>query len=185
MAQSQDNPVPRRTGFTLVEMVIALFMAGIVISLAMFSWTFFSRHTMFQQHKSLFYAQTEQAASIIANDIRTSPHVIFFDPNAITFIASRGGDTVTYRLSSDSLRKNNVPLPYFSDGARAVKFSVEREGPAPAVAAPGEQTPPQDVAIVVTLAAQDRTGIISEIRNRMMIRYAEENNAGDRSRWNY
>ncbi len=174
-------PGARRTGVTAVEVVVVLFILGAIMSLVMFSWTFFARSTLLQKRKTTLRAQTEQVASVIVSDIGTSPQVIFLDPGGITFIAS-GGDTVTYRLNSDSLRKNGAAIPVGSGGARVVKFAIEQETPLPV---PGEQNQPQDAALVVTLGVKDRTGVTSEVRNRVTIRYMEDTSAADKRKWNY
>ncbi len=180
-ARQSTAPGAWHAGITVVEAVIVLFIVGMVLSLVMFSSAFVARSALLQKRKSMLHAQTEQAASTIANDIRTSQQVIFFDPGGITFIAS-GGDTVTYRLSNDSLRKNGATFPFVSDGAKVVKFSIEKEGPP---SASGEQNQPQDVMLVVTVGAKDRTGTTSEVRSRVTVRYAVDTNAADKSKWNY
>jgi Tfp pilus assembly protein FimT len=185
MAQSSGNPASRASGVSLVELVVAMFIAGVVISIVMSSWTFVARHTELQKRKSEFYAQTEQMGSIIANEIRTSPRVILFDASGITFVASRGGDTVTYRLNNDSLRKNGAAIPFVADGATVVKFSIEKEEMPRAPVPPGEQNETQDLTLVVTLGTQDRTGLTSEIRNRVKTRYVEAADAFEKNQWNY
>jgi prepilin-type N-terminal cleavage/methylation domain-containing protein len=177
-----------RGGLTLIELVVALVISGIVISLAMFSWTFISRHTTLQKRKSTFYSQTEQAAALIANDIRTSPHVLLFDDKAITLVARNGGDTLTYRLDGDTLRKNDAAVRFFSEGAKVVRFSIEKDKawPSPALDPPGSPPEPQDIVLIVTLRTQDRTGLTSEIRSSVKIRYAEEEgNVDNKFKWNY
>jgi len=71
---------------TLVELVVALSIGSILVSLVLFSWTFMARHTVLQKRKSMFYAQTELAASMVAGDVRRSSQVIAFDAGSITFV---------------------------------------------------------------------------------------------------
>jgi prepilin-type N-terminal cleavage/methylation domain-containing protein len=175
-------------GLTLIELIVALVVSGIAISLALFSWTYISRHTTLQKRKSAFYAQTEQAAALIASDIRTSPHVLLFDDKAITLVARNNGDTLTYRLDGDTLRKNDTTVRYFSEGAKVVRFSIEKDKswPPPAIGPPGSPPEPQDMVLIITLRTQDRTGITSEIKSSVKIRYAEEEeNVQNKFKWNY
>jgi prepilin-type N-terminal cleavage/methylation domain-containing protein len=175
-------------GLSLIELVVALVISGIAISLALFSWTFIARHTTLQKRKSTFYAQTELAASLIAGDIRTSPHVLLFGDNAITLVARNGEDTLTYRLDNDTLRKNDTAVQFLSEGAKVVRFSIEKDKawPSPALGPPGSPEEPQDMVLVVTLGTQDRTGLTSEIRSKVKIRYVEEaGNVLNKSKWNY
>ncbi|HUI91694.1 MAG TPA: type II secretion system protein [Chitinivibrionales bacterium] len=174
-------------GFTIIEFIVAIVISGIAISLALFSWTFISRHTTLQKRKSAFYAQTEQAAALISNDIRTSPQVIYFNDQGITFLSRGNGDTVTYRLDSDTLRKNDTAVRYFSEGAIPVKFSIEKDQTAPLPSpSRADSCAPQDIALIITLGAKDRTGLTSEIRSRVKIRYTvEEGVEYSRAKWNY
>lgn len=174
-----------RRGLTLIELSVALFIGGVVISLVLFSWGFVARHTLLQKRKSAFYTQTELAASIIANEIRTSPRVLFFDNGAVTFIASRGGDTVTYRFSSDSLRKNGSALPPAMEGSKVTQFSVEKDKASPPAIPLTQKSEPQDIVLVITLGMQDRTGISSVIKNRVTIRYEEDQDISFKNKWNY
>jgi hypothetical protein len=109
--------------------------------------------------------------------------VLFFDDKVITLVSRTSGDTLTYRLTDDTLRKNDTAVRFFSEGAKVVRFSIEKDKawPSPALG-PAE---PQDIVLVITLRTQDRTGTASEIRSSVKIRYAEEENGNTKFKWNY
>jgi len=166
-------------GVTLVELVVALSISGIVISLVMFSWTFVARHTETQKRKAQFHAQSELVASIVANDVRRASQVISFNENSITLVAPTG-DTVSYCLRNDSLIKNDsIPQP-ISDNAKVTKFSVEAEGQASTTSSGA-----QNAMLDITLGTQDISGIASEIRNRVNVQLSSDSAGRAERSWNY
>jgi prepilin-type N-terminal cleavage/methylation domain-containing protein len=185
------NPCDNRTfslpgGVTLLELIVAMFIASIVISLALTSWTFISRHTTLGKHKSEFHSQAEQTASRIVNAIRTSESVLFFDNNSILFIAGRGVDTISFTFDGDTLRENGDAVRFVTEGAKVVRFSIEKDAAASAPTErpilPGE---PQDIVLTVILGMLDRTGASSEIPGTVKIRYAPQDNISSMSTWNF
>lgn len=171
------------SGFTLVEMIVALSIAGITVGLVMVSWTFLARHTTLQKQKAEFNAQTELAASVIANDVRRASQVIAFDNSSIIFLGSNG-DTVSYRLRNDSLVKNDIASPLTFFAATVAKFSIEKES-APAAAQPPGAQSAQDALLVITLGLRDNRGNASEIRSRVKTRLAGDSVGVGGKSWNY
>ncbi len=161
-------------GVTLIELVVAMAIAGIVISLTLASWTFIAKHTTLGKRKSEFYSQAEQTGSLIAHDIRTSLMVISFDKSAITFITGKGGDTITYAFDGDTLRKNGAAVRFVSEGAAVVRFSIEKDDAASTPAARPLASPSgaQDIVLTVTLGMKDRAGAVSEIPSSVKVRCA-------------
>jgi prepilin-type N-terminal cleavage/methylation domain-containing protein len=184
MAINHDNVHANARGVTLVELIVALVISGIVISLAMFSWTYLSRHTTLTKRKHLFYSQTELTAAIIANDVRRSPQIILFTENAVSYIDGRSGDTVVYKFDGDTLRKNDTAVQFVSEGAKVIKFSVEKDE-ASSGAKPGYLNQSQDIVLLITLGMQDRAGTTSEIPNKVKVRYIEGGEEVIKSRWNF
>jgi len=168
-----------RHGFTMVELVVAMAIAAIVISLTLASWTFISRHTTLTRRASEFHSQAEQAAFIIVNSLRTSEKVLSFDKSTITFVAGRSGDTVSYSFDNDSLRKNGTAVTFVQDGIAVVKFGVERNEAASAPAARPLATPEdaRDLVLTITLAMRDRAGALSEIPSEVKVRYVPTRDA--------
>jgi prepilin-type N-terminal cleavage/methylation domain-containing protein len=183
MASQPDKSCRPNAGMTLVELVVALSIGSILVSLVLFSWTFMARHTVLQKRKSMFYAQTELAASMVAGDVRRSSQVIAFDAGSITFVRT-GGDTVTYRLRNDSLVKNDTALRFASDGARVVRFAVEREDAPSSVQTQTGADSSCNASLIITLGAVAASGIASEIRNRVKTRYLPDTLRSG-IRWNY
>jgi len=170
-------------GFTLVELIVALSIAGITAGLVMFSWAFLARHTTLQKQKAEFNAQTELAASIIAGDVRRASEVIAFDNSSIIFLGSNG-DTVSYRLRNDSLIKNDMASPLTFFAATVAKFSVEKED-MPTATQPSGAQGAQDAVLVITLGMRDKSGNASEIRSRVKTRLAGDSAGVGGKSWNY
>jgi prepilin-type N-terminal cleavage/methylation domain-containing protein len=158
-------------GVTLVELVVAMAIAGIVISLTLTSWTLIAKRTTLGKHRSGFYSQTEQAQRIIVDGVRKSSRVISFDKSAITFVAD-AGDTVSYAFDGDTLRKNGAALQFVTEGGKVVRFSVEKDS---AASPPALSLTEQDIMLTITLGMKDRTGAGSEILSSVKIRYAPQN----------
>jgi prepilin-type N-terminal cleavage/methylation domain-containing protein len=157
MATPSNNPGSGTgCGVTLIELVVSMSIAGIVFASVMFSWTYISRHTTIQQRKSIFAAQAEQAASLIANDIRKSPGVVFVEPHAIAYLSPIGDDTTRYYFDNDSLRKNNAAVQLVVPCAKIVQFTIEKQdstmASAPSDAAQDRQ---RDIILLVTLGMHD------------------------------
>jgi prepilin-type N-terminal cleavage/methylation domain-containing protein len=190
MATSSNNHRSPQAGVTLIELVVAMVIAGIVISLTLASWTFISTHTTLGQHKTEFLSQAEQTASLIVNSIRRSEQVISFDKNAISFIAASGGDTVTYAFDGDTLRKNGAPVQFVTEGATVVRFSVEKDEAAsmpsarPLASAQSAQDA-QDIVLTITLGMKDRTGAASEIPSSVKIRLVPPTDPYNKSRFTF
>jgi prepilin-type N-terminal cleavage/methylation domain-containing protein len=175
-------------GFTLVEALVALSISGMIITMTLFSWTFISRHTTIQKRKSMFFSQTETLASLIVNDLRTSPAILSINDHAITFVARINGDTVTYEFTGDSLRKNRIGVPLVAEGANVVQFSVEKRsvttGDPIRKSLPGEKR--EDILLIITLGMQDRTGLTSLIPLQVKVRSPDEPTGGyGNNRWNF
>jgi prepilin-type N-terminal cleavage/methylation domain-containing protein len=188
MATSRDNHRRRpQGGVTLVELVVAMAIAGIVISLTLASWTFISRHTTLGKHKAEFLSQTEQTASLIVNSIRRSEQVISFDKNTISFIAGSGGDTVTYAFDGDTLRKNGDAVQFVTEGATVVRFSVEKDEAASTPSARSLASPldAQDIVLTVTLGMKDRSGASSEIPSSVKIRFVPPGDPYNKNRFTF
>ncbi len=171
-----------------MELMIAIAMSGIVIGLAMFTWTYISRHTTLQKQKSLFYSQAEAIAAGIANTVRTSPNVISYSTNAITCVDKNHGDTVTYELYGDSLRKNTVGIPCVAEGARFTTFAIEEKA-IPIQLPPGavyDEKKQIDVLLVLTLGMENGTGLSCTVPMQIKVKKPLDNTGiSARGLWNF
>ena len=149
-----NSPMP---GFSLMELLVAMALSGMVVTLVFFSWNHITHHTITQRQKSMFQAEAVRVSEAIAGEIRKSPEVLSWKDNAITFIAPNGVDTVTYEQMYNGFMKNGTPLPLIVPGAFVSQFTVEPESPADALDAS------KTVMLSISLTMQDNFGNSSVI----------------------
>jgi type II secretory pathway pseudopilin PulG len=101
----------RAGGFTLLELVVAMFLSATIVALVVLSWSGFSRHMATQERMSLLGAAAERVAGALASELRRASTVLSVDEHAIRVVDSRSGDTLSYELSEGvGLLRNGVPV---------------------------------------------------------------------------
>lgn len=185
--QAERGQSGEARGVTLIELIFAIFISGIVITGALYSWSVLAGHTTMQKRKSLFYSQAEAISSLIANDIRTSPDILEIHEKSISMLGRFSADTLTYSFDGDSLRKNKTAIPLLATHARIVNFSLEKKstqtGLEPKPRLPGEKR--ADIVLVVTIEMQDNTGLKSVIPAQVKIREPENSDDQGGRQWNF
>lgn len=139
-------------GFSLLELLVAMALSGMVVTLVFFSWNHITHHTLTQRQKSMFQAEIVRVSEAIAAEIRKSPEVLSWKDNAITFIAPNGVDTVTYEQAYNGFMKNGAPLSLIVPGAFISQFMVAPESPGDALDAS------KTVMLSISLTMQDNFG---------------------------
>jgi prepilin-type N-terminal cleavage/methylation domain-containing protein len=180
------NRKKRLCGVTLIELMVALSIAGITIGLVLFSWTFIARHTTIQKRKALLYSQTEAMITRVASEVRASPLVVSFSADSIGFVSQKTGDTVSYRWLGDTLYRKGTAVPIVPRCARVVRFSVEedRESSDRQYAQQLSKGEKPDIVLVLTLGLKDCFGTTSVVPQRVKVRQPD-NLAPAGSGWNF
>jgi prepilin-type N-terminal cleavage/methylation domain-containing protein len=166
-------------GFTLLELIVAMALCAFALSLVFYSWNYISNHTIVQQRRSLFQAESDRIAQSIAAEMRKSPEVISLSTNRVTMLAANGADTVTFEYSNGVLLKNNAPVSCLLAGGRVTQFLIEKEGAA-------ESNPASTYAtITLTFRMENNFGDVSQIP--LKIRVALPQNPADEAlrQWNF
>ncbi len=114
-----------RRAVTIIELMIALALSGIVVSMVFFSWNYIMRHTTIHQRKALFQAEADRIAQSIMGAIKKSPEIIAVKSNGIVFLSSNGLDTIVYECVNGDFRKNDTTVPCNAQDARITRFTVE------------------------------------------------------------
>ena len=140
----------RLGGFTIVELMIALALSGIVMSLVFSSWKYISHYTVTQQRKALFQTEANRIAQLIASQIRKSPKVVLKSANSIVFLSPDGLDTIAYEWTSESFKKNNAEMWGDDRSARITQFLIEKENPGI------ELDSANSIMLLLTLGFKDR-----------------------------
>jgi len=161
-----------KNGITLVELVISVFISGIVVFIVMFFWLFVFKHTLFQKNKNIFYIQTEQTFSLIVNEIRKSIKVIRLDTNYIRFINAKNNDTVEYFFSFDTLWKNKTPLQLPLEETKIKCFYIDAQKINTDFLEKANDS--LFLLLNITLCAEYRAKIQSKLKNTVKIKYQPE-----------
>lgn len=114
-------------GITLVELIVAIVVSGLIVTVAYSSWIFLSRHTSEKKRQTQFRLETENIARSIISKIRRSSKVLYYDESSIVFLAPESKDTVRYSFNEEYLFYNEDTITYLSPGIRCVNFKVEQE----------------------------------------------------------
>jgi prepilin-type N-terminal cleavage/methylation domain-containing protein len=114
-------------GFTLLEIMIAMTLIGLVVSMVFYSWCYITRHTVSIQHGSAFQAEAYRMVQSVSTEIRKSPEIISVKSDGIRFMSSNGTDTVDYEYVNDKLYRNNIPVSYISPYTFMNRFLIGME----------------------------------------------------------
>jgi prepilin-type N-terminal cleavage/methylation domain-containing protein len=193
MEQERQSNIPHyrgrglRRGVTLVELVVALSIAGIVTGLVLFSWSFVSRHTTQQKRKALLYSQTENLIGSIVNEVRASSQIVSYGDDSIVFISSKSNDTVSYSRTADTLYRKGAAVHLVSQCSKVVRFSIEIDEEASGnqydqQLSKGEQP---DIVLVITLGVEDCFGASSVIPQKVKVHQPDDATLGNASKWNF
>jgi prepilin-type N-terminal cleavage/methylation domain-containing protein len=115
------------TGFTLIELVVAMSMAAIAVGILFVVWNNINLHVITQQRKSVLYAEVNRISKSITSQIRRSPKVLALHSNGITYISPFSSDTIVYEFFAEELLKNDKPVPVTSQSAYISEFTIEEK----------------------------------------------------------
>jgi prepilin-type N-terminal cleavage/methylation domain-containing protein len=167
------------SGFTLLEVIVAVALAGFTMSLVFFSWNYILHHTITQQHRSLFQAEAGRLAQSIASELGKSSEVTSIQTGKIIFLLSNTTDTSYYEFVNGTLLKNNKPVPIVSPGAYINLFSIEKEQ---------NESRSENLfsMITMTIGMHDNFNDSSVISLKIRIAYPESSTGGSvEQNWNF
>lgn len=117
------------TGFTLIELVVAMSMTVVAVGILFVVWNNFNIHIIKQQRKSMLYAEVNRISKSITSQIRRSPAVLTLHSSGITYISPFSSDTIVYEFFANELMKNDKLAPVASQTAYISEFNIEmKEG---------------------------------------------------------
>ncbi|MBD3322283.1 MAG: prepilin-type N-terminal cleavage/methylation domain-containing protein [Chitinivibrionales bacterium] len=156
-----------RCGITLVELMVAIAVSGIIVGVVCTSWVFISRHAAQKKRQTHFRVQTENAARRILSQVRRSQKVLYFDESSIAFLAPGKTDTLRYVYDGEYLRLNGDSLTFLSPSVYITDFHIEKEEE-------DELTATSDILIRFYFLFEDDEGNLSEIELQTMANYIPE-----------
>jgi prepilin-type N-terminal cleavage/methylation domain len=166
-------------GFSLLELLVAMALSIMVVTLVFFSWNYITRHTITQQQKSLFQAEADRVAHAIALEIRKSPEVISWKNDRIVFLSSNNPDTITYEFSNGNLLKNEAVVPCNAQTAHITSFSIEGD------AVERQLSASNSVSLVVTLGMEDGFGNSSTVPLHVRANFPLDRQDSLTRKWNF
>lgn len=108
----------------LIELIVAVSMAAVAITVVYFSWNFITVHTSKRTRYALLQSETNRIAHSIVSQIRRTPELIHWDEHQVVFIGPQNSDTIHYSYDGTGLVQNGRPLPIVTNGARIVEFKL-------------------------------------------------------------
>jgi prepilin-type N-terminal cleavage/methylation domain-containing protein len=175
LSGTQNHP----NAFSLIELMVALSLSGIAVTLVFYSWKYISHHTITQQRKTLFQTDADRIAQSIVAQIRKSPEVVTIAQNTVGFLSQNGSDTITYEFSGGVLRKNNTEVLCNSKGAKITQFSIENE------VVPVEIGEPNSIMLILTVGFEDKFGNTSVIPLKVKATLSPERLNMLTGKWNF
>ena len=165
------------SGFTLIELVVAMSMTAIVMGILFVVWNNFNIHVINQRRKSVLFSEVNRISKSITSQIRRSPSVLALHSNGITYISPTRSDTIIYEFYANELLKNDKPVPVASQSAHISEFNIEKKE---------EQGTESDLALLsITISISDEfeneATTISQVAAKVKAEYEGEE---EFSEWN-
>ncbi len=114
-------------GYSMVELVVAIFLSALVVTLIVYTWSGLTRHVYTTDRSSRLHAAADRIITAVSTGIRRSRVVLSFGDREVVYVSQEAGDTVSYRLNYDStLLCGDVPVHIGVEGARVGEFGVRR-----------------------------------------------------------
>lgn len=166
-------------GVTIVELMMAMAMTVIVVSIIFAVWGNYHRHIIEQRRKSILQSEIKQVLGGLTSQIRRSPAVLAWHSTGITYVSPNNGDTIVYEYYTDELFKNDTPVHVTSQKAYISGFAV---GKSEELSEDSELT-----LLSITLSMADdfanQVTVSSNIAAKVISEQEEEED--DLSKWNY
>jgi hypothetical protein len=136
----------------LLELIVALALSGLVMSMVFYSWRYVSNHTLKQQRRTLFQTEADRIVRTLGRELRLSPGVTRIDRNRLSLLRPDGVDTVNYKFEYGAFTKNDTAFWQDDGRARICQFDVEKESvPLDADTLPA-------ITLLITIGFTDRFG---------------------------
>jgi prepilin-type N-terminal cleavage/methylation domain-containing protein len=114
-----------RKGFTLLELMVAIAVSGLVVALAFGAWIAVTHHTERLDRSRMLDVEARRLAVSMANELRRTPAVVRLEPQAVGYVSKISFDTVVYSTDGAGLLRNNEPVQIRSTQSRVCELTVE------------------------------------------------------------
>jgi type II secretory pathway pseudopilin PulG len=114
-----------RSGFTLVEMAVAIISATILIGIVYGTWNHITVSTELRKRKTLLHSECARITRLVTGTIQKSEAVLRYDRNAVWLLNGQTSDTTVFSLDGDVLMRNGKPVNFLLPGVSVAEFSFE------------------------------------------------------------
>lgn len=166
------------TGFTLIELMVALALSVLIAGLVYVSWNSITRHTTVHQRRTQLDTDAQRIGRQISGDIRRSPAILALESSRVSLISPLGGDTLTYVFANNTITRNNTLMPLQSHNARIESFTLTSEHGDPSSAS-------SDVLITLAIKVTSTFGDTSALNFKVRAKEPKETQSGGIKGWNY
>jgi type II secretory pathway pseudopilin PulG len=163
---------------TLIELIVALAMSLIVMTIVFLSWNNISRHILVHKRKGELQTETQRLATALTNQIRKSPKILHWSANSITLLSGNGTDTVHYSYNGYELKRNGATISPSTPRSRITTFEFQKEFGADAMEV-------SDILLEFTFGMEDEFENSLEITHSIKIRDPGESYDNGISGWNF
>jgi prepilin-type N-terminal cleavage/methylation domain-containing protein len=111
-------------GLTLLELMVAISVSAILITLVLSSWNYINRHVLYQEHRGYLRNETARIADEIQLKLGRTSGVLGFTPNSVTLLEQDGGGVLEYAFDGKHLTKNGFPMHFGVHGGSITSFNL-------------------------------------------------------------
>ena len=115
----------RNSGVSIVELMMAIAMTSVIITVILSTWNNFNRHVFSQRRKSILRTEIKLISSTLTSQLRRSPGVIAYHSSGITYISPNNRDTIAYEFYTEELLKNDKSIRFVAQNAYINEFIVK------------------------------------------------------------
>lgn len=149
--------IVNRSGYSLMELVVAMLLSSIVLSNVYFFWKYMDKHVITYSNKAMLQKENDRIIHQITSAIRQSSGIIKYNQNSINFTDDKNEDTVSFSFSNDSLYRNGKSITILSKGIIVKNFEIKNLTDDP-------QNALQHIFLEFTLVMKNQKGDESEAR---------------------
>ncbi len=169
----------RGSGFTLIELIIAISASALVISAALFAWGRVGGHIAQNRRKALLHREAQNIAGIITGQLQRTPRLVSWHYYGVSCLSASRTDTISYEFYNGELLRNDTALALISDNSRIASFEVEIEESR-------DETPADNGLVVIRMTFEDdfdnRLEIIRQVSAPLPLSH---DGATERLDWNF
>jgi len=113
------------SGVSMVELMMAIAMTSVIVTVILSTWNNFNRHIFSQRRKNILQTEIKLISSTLVSQLRRSPGIIEHGSSFVKYIAPNNEDTIAYEFYTEELQKNGIPVRLIAQHAFISEFIIE------------------------------------------------------------